>query len=78
MRIKKLFYETAVLLTIITLFIVIFNSIQVQRNASLWLQEIQEQYLNATFEIYQNQLIGDIFVGDNNIISSLIQEIRGC
>lgn len=75
MGIKKLFYETTILLTIITLFVVIFNSIQVQRNASLRLQEIQEQYLNATFEIYQNQLTGDILIGDNDIITSLIQEI---
>lgn len=75
MGIKKFFYETTILLTIITLFVVIFNSIQVQRSATLRLQGIQEQYLDATFEIYQNQLIGDILIGDNNILSSLIQEI---
>lgn len=75
MGIKKLFYETAILLTIITLFVVVFNSVQVQRNATSSLRGIEEQYLNATFEIYQNQLIGDILIGDNNIISSLVQEI---
>ncbi|KTD13218.1 sensor histidine kinase [Legionella jamestowniensis] len=75
MGIQKFFYETTIVLTIITLFVVIFNSIQVQRSAALRLQGIEEQYLNATFEIYQNQLIGDILIGDNNIISSFIQEI---
>jgi len=75
MGIKRIFYETSILLTIITLFVVVFNSVQVQRNAALSLRGIEEQYLNATFEIYQNQLIGDILIGDNNIISSLIQEI---
>lgn len=75
MGIRKFFYETVILLTTITLFVVIFNSIQVQRSSFLRLKAIGEQYLNATYEIYQAQLIGGILIGDDNIISSLIQEI---
>lgn len=75
MGIRKLFFETASLLTLITLFVVTLNSYLVQRNATKDLKYLQRQYLNATFEIYRNELIGDVLVGNKQIISSLLVEI---
>lgn len=75
MSIKKLFFETAVVLSLVTLLVVTINSFQVHQNASQDLRYLQKQYLNATFEIYKNEIIGDILVGNKLIIKSLLSEI---
>ncbi len=75
MGIKKLFFETAAILTFITLAVVTINSFQVYRNAAKSLEHLQTQYLNATFEIYKNEIIGDILIGNDNILLSLLNDI---
>ena len=51
------------------------NSIQVRYNAYRNLKYLETQYLNATYEIYKNALIGDILVGRTDIEKSLVEEI---
>jgi len=75
MGIKKLFFETAIILILITLIVVTINSFQAHRNTSQDLQYLQKQYLNATFEIYKNEIIGDVLVDNKTIIKSLLNEI---
>lgn len=75
MKIRNLFFETILILILITLFVVTLNSYQVHRRASDDLEYLQRQYLNATFEIYKNEIIGDVLVGNREIIHSLLDEI---
>lgn len=75
MGIRKLFFDTTIIMTVITILVVIVNSIQVQLNASHDLYALQKQYIDATYDIYKNELIGDILVGDNNISQYLLDEI---
>lgn len=75
MGIKRLFFETILMLALIMLIVVTINSYQAHRNAVKNLAYLQEQYLDATFEIYKNQLVGDILVGDKDILVSLLDEI---
>lgn len=75
MRIKNLFLEIALLLITISLTVVLINTYQVHRTAQRDIQYLQKQYLNATYEIYKNSLIGDILVGNKTIESALLKEI---
>lgn len=76
MSIKKLFFEAALVLVLITLLVLSINSFQARRNSARNVDYLQQQYLNATFEIYKNEIIGDVLVGNQTILNSLLQEIK--
>ncbi|EKD92363.1 MAG: Sensor protein, partial [uncultured bacterium] len=75
MHIKKLFLEMIFILAIVSCVVITINNFEVHRNAQQNLLKIQAQYLGATYEIYRNEMIGDILIGNKNITQSLINEI---
>ena len=66
MHIKKLFLEMIFILAIVSCVVITINNFEVHRNAQQNLLKIQAQYLGATYEIYRNEMIGDILIGNNS------------
>ena len=75
MSIQRLLLETIIILAIITGFVILLNGFQVYNNASKFFSKLERQYLDSTFQIYQNQIIGDLLIGDKKIINILIKEV---
>jgi len=75
MSIRKLLFETAFILLIITLSVITINSFQVHTNASRHFAKLQEEYFDTTYQIYKDEIIGNLLLGDKDIENALFNEI---
>lgn len=75
MGIKKLLLEAGIILVVIIFVVVILNSFQMHSSASRNFAKLQEQYFDATYEIYKDDIIGSLLVGDKEIEKALLNEI---
>ena len=75
MRIRRLLFETSIACVIITIMVMGVNSLQIRYNALKHFTKLQEQYLDATYEIYKDEIIGDILIGDHDTENALLKEI---
>lgn len=75
MRIKNLFFDTSLILGIITLLVVVVNTFQVHLNAEQDLRYLQRQYLNDTYETYKKELTNDIHASQPEIEQPLLNKI---
>lgn len=75
MGIKALLIETTIVLVSLIIMVVFVNNIQTHHNASKFLNKLQMQRLNSTYEIYKDQLIGDLLLDNRSIKKTLVNEI---
>lgn len=75
MGIRKLLLESIIILAVITFLVVTLNGFQIYRNASKHFAKLQEQYFDATYEIYKDEIIGGLIVDDKEIENALLNEI---
>lgn len=73
--IKKLLLESIIVLTIITCLVGVVDSFRIRYDTLQHVAKLQEQYFNATYEIYKDEIIGNILIGNQNIESALLKEI---
>ena len=72
---KRLILDSVFILAIITALIIALNSYQIHRNAAVNYSRLQEQYFDATVQIYKDAIIGNILLDDKNVESTLLDEI---
>lgn len=75
MSIKKLLFETAIAIILITCLVIVVSSFQIRYNAYKHFVKLQEQYFNATYDIYKDEIAGDLLINNQQIILALLQEI---
>jgi len=75
MSIRKLLLETGCILFLITFSVITINSLQIRHNASTHFDKLQEEYFEATYEIYKDEIIGNLLLGDPSIEEALYSEI---
>ncbi|MDR3477531.1 MAG: HAMP domain-containing sensor histidine kinase [Gammaproteobacteria bacterium] len=75
MSIRKLLFETAAILFVITLSVIAFNSFQIRHNAERNLIKLQEEYFDTTYQIYKDEIVGNLLLSDPVIEKALFNEI---
>ena len=75
MSIKTLLLEMVLILATITCAVIALSSFQIHRDTATHIIALQQQYFDATAEIYQNNIIGDLLIGENRMTTALLQEI---
>jgi signal transduction histidine kinase len=75
MGIRRLLFETIILLAFITCLVITANSLQIRHNASEHITKLQEQYFESTYQIYKDEIIGNLLIGDQIIEDALFKEI---
>jgi signal transduction histidine kinase len=75
MTIKRLLLETVFVLVFIVFLITSIDSLNNYNYAEQYVSRIQEQYFDATYEIYKDEIIGDLLLGEKNVTVALLQEI---
>ncbi len=75
MKAKKLFIQIVCLLVTVVLGLVIFNGFQIRNSAKQYLTNLRIQHCDATYEIYKNEIMSNILIGNVNIQQTLLNEI---
>lgn len=75
MGIRKLLLEAIVVLAVTTSLVIALNSFQIHHNASEHFAKLQEQYFDATYDIYKDEIIGDLLINNLQIENALLNEI---
>jgi signal transduction histidine kinase len=75
MGIKKLLFESGIVIVLVTSLVVLINSIQISHNAHLSFSKLQDQYFESTYDIYKNQIAGNLFIGDYKVEQELLEEL---
>lgn len=75
MSIRKLLLETEIILVIMTSLVITLNGLQIRNNAEKHFAKLQEEYFETTYQIYKDEIIGNLLLGDQRIQKSLFNEI---
>jgi signal transduction histidine kinase len=75
MSIRKLLLETAIILLVITCSVITINSFQIRHNAAKHFTKLQEEYFDTTYQIYEDEIVGNLLLGDQSIEIALFNEI---
>lgn len=75
MSIRKLLLETAIILLVITCSVITINSFQIRHNAAKHFAKLQEEYFDTTYQIYEDEIVGNLLLGDQSIEIALFNEI---
>jgi len=75
MKIRQLLIESMIVLSLITALVITITSIEIHYNISKSYRNLANQYLDSTFQIYKNQITGDLLIGDHHLLKALLSEI---
>ncbi|MCA0402710.1 MAG: HAMP domain-containing histidine kinase [Proteobacteria bacterium] len=75
MSIRKLLLETTIILLVITFSVITINSFQIRHNAAKHFAKLQEEYFDTTYQIYEDEIVGNLLLGDESIEVALFHEI---
>lgn len=75
MGLKKILFKTILILIAINFFVIFVNSHQIYKNVLESLSKLKEQYFEATYEIYKDQITGDLLVNNVSVDNALLEEI---
>lgn len=75
MSIRKLLLETALILLVITCAVITINSFQIRHNAAKHFAKLQEEYFDTTYQIYADEIVGNLLLGEQSVEKALFNEI---
>lgn len=75
MRIKKILLEVVLVVIVTTIMVVSVYRYQIKINANRYFTKLQEQYFDTTYEIYRDEIVGDIIIGERQVIDALFKDI---
>jgi signal transduction histidine kinase len=77
MGIRRLLLEAIVALAIITCLVITVNSLEIHHNTAANYSKLQDQYFDATYQIYRDEITGNLLIGDAKTEEALLNEIAG-